>query len=137
MINTCLLEMLSSGLHYNIGHFNPPFMDWENNTHTATLHVDPIYNDLTPNAQLLGASGFAPSGNIRYEIYFNTRLYQLFNTLPTTYVNATGDLNYRVDMPSPIIRPNSLRTTAPGIQCTSSRCHKRSAPSAVCHHWTP
>ena len=79
-------------------------MDWVNNTYTAAIHVDPIYNDLTPNNQLFGASGFAPSGSIRYEIYFNTRLYQLFNTPPATFVNATGDLNYRLDI---FAKPNN------------------------------
>jgi hypothetical protein len=104
MINTCLLELFSSGLHHNTGHFNPPFMEWDNNAYTATIHVDPRYNDLTPNNQFLGSRGFSPSGNIRYEIYFNTRLYQLFNTLPATYMNATGDLNYRLDI---FAKPNN------------------------------
>jgi hypothetical protein len=73
-------------------------MEWDNNTYTASINVDPQTFDTTPSNQFLGNGGFQPRGNDRYDIYFNTRLYQLFNTLPATFVNATGDLNYRLDI---------------------------------------
>ena len=104
MINTCLHSLFSSFIFHDTGHYNPPFMEWDNNTYTASINVDPRYNDLTPNNQFLGSGGFLPGSNTRYEIYFNTRLYQLFNTLPATYMNATGDLNYRLDI---FAKPNN------------------------------
>ena len=84
--------------------FNPPFMEWDNTAYTASLHLDPYYFDTTPANQFLGASGFSMGANAKYEIYFNTRLYQLFNTFPATYMSATGDLNYRLDV---FAKPNN------------------------------
>ena len=72
---------------------NPPYMEWDAATCTATLYADSYYFDLTPNNPLTGA------GRTRkFEIYFNARLYQLFSTPIATLVNATSDLNYRLDI---------------------------------------
>jgi hypothetical protein len=72
---------------------NPPYMEWDAATCTATLYADSYYFDLTPNNPLTGA------GRTRkFEIYFNARLYQLFSTLNATLVNATSDLDYRLDI---------------------------------------
>ena len=97
MINTTLHVLYNQITPPGGNHYNPPFMEWDNNTYTATINVDPITFDTTPTNQFLGNRGFQ-AGNSRYDIYFNTRLYQLFNTLPATFVNATRDLNYRLDI---------------------------------------
>ena len=97
MINTVLVFLYNKIIPYGGAHYNPPYMEWDNNTYTASINVDPQTFDTTPSNQFLG-NGFQSAGNDRYDIYFNTRLYQLFNTLPATFVNATGDLNYRLDI---------------------------------------
>jgi len=72
---------------------NPPYMEWDAVTCAATLYTDSYYFDLTPNNPLTG-----PTRSRKFEIYFNARLYQLFSTLNATLVNATSDLNYRLDI---------------------------------------
>jgi len=103
MINTTLLSLFNQIVQVGGDHYNPPYMDWDNNSYTASVNADSWYFDTTPTNQFLGSSGFAGS-NVKYEIYFNTRLYQLFNTLPATFMNATGDLNYRLDI---FAKPNN------------------------------
>ena len=102
MINTTLLNMFND-IFPGGDHYNPPYMEWDNNTCTAAINADSYWFDTTPNNQFLGPPGFVLSGQ-KYEIYFNTRLYQLFNTLPATFMNSAGDLNYRLDI---FAKPNN------------------------------
>ena len=103
MINTTFQTLFNNIVQIGGDHYSPPFMEWDNNSYTASIHVDPWYFDTTPSNQFLGSSGFSGS-NVKYEMYFNTRLYQLFNTLPATFKNATGNLNYRMDI---FAKPNN------------------------------
>ena len=97
MINSTLVYLFNQIVQVGGDRYNPPYMEWDNTTYTASINADSYYFDTTPSNQFLGSAGFgAPSA--KYEIYFNTRLYQLFNTLPATFKNATGDLNYRLDI---------------------------------------
>jgi len=94
MINTTLRSLYSL-LPLVIGHYNPPYIEWDNASCTATLYADTYFFDLNGNMNAFtGTSG----RDRKFEIYFNSRLYQLFSTLPSTYTNATGDLNYRLDI---------------------------------------
>jgi hypothetical protein len=103
MINTTLKFLFDQSVQAGGDHYNPPYMEWDNNSYTASINVDSYYFDTTPSNQFLGSSGFVGT-NKKYEIYFNTRLFQLFNTLPATFANATGDLNYRLDI---FAKPNN------------------------------
>ena len=94
MINTTLRSLYSS-LPLVIGHYSPPYVEWDNASCTATLYADTYYFDLNGNMNAFTGSG---GRDRKFEIYFNSRLYQLFSTLPATYTSATGDLNYRLDI---------------------------------------
>ena len=94
MINTTLRSLYTS-LPLVAGHFNPPYLEWDNTSCVATLYADTYYFDL--NGNMNSFTGLAGRSR-KFEIYFNSRLYQLFSTLPATYTNATGDLNYRLDI---------------------------------------
>jgi hypothetical protein len=87
MVNNALILLFSTIQVAGSGHNSAPYMEWDPTSCTATLSADQFYFDLR-------------SGSIttKWEIYFNTRLYELFNTLPATMVNAGGDLNYRLNM---------------------------------------
>ena len=93
MINTALRDLYIQLPAVATRGNNPPYMEWDAATCTATLYADSYYFDLTPNSPLTGAG--RPR---KFEIYFNHRLYQLFSTLNATLVNATSDLNYRLDI---------------------------------------
>lgn len=64
-----------------------PYMEWDSTAFTATLYADAFYFDTIGNP-----------GDGKWQIYFNTRLYQLFNTFPATHVSLSGDFNYRLDL---------------------------------------
>lgn len=96
MINTTLSTLFVNIMA--IGHYNPPYMEWDNASCTASLYADTYYFDLNGNTNPFTGD----TGRIRkFEIYFNTRLYQLFSTLNATYVGkqnvGTGGLDYRMD----------------------------------------
>ena len=88
MIKSLLVFLYNQIIPYGGAHYNPPYMEWDNNTYTASINVDPQTFDTTPSNQFLG-NGFQSAGTDRYDIYFNTRLYQLFNTLPATMLPGT------------------------------------------------
>ena len=78
--------------------YNPPYMEWDHTSCTATLYADAYYFDLSVRNPITGT----PGRSRKFEIYFNTRLYQLFSTLNATYVGASYDgvtgLDYRLDI---------------------------------------
>lgn len=88
MINNAFISLFGKVHIRNLGHDTPPYMEWDSASATASLNADQYYFDL----------GFGPHVTTQWEIYFNSRLYDLFNTLPATLVNTSGDLNYRLNM---------------------------------------
>ena len=104
MINTTLSELydLLPGSAPSI-HFNPPFMDWDSTNCTATLHADSWFFDLSRDRNTTTRAVGRPR---KFEIYFDTRLYQLLSTLNATYVGTStiddnkfySGLDYRLDI---------------------------------------
>ena len=113
------INMINKSLYYmdaslpapapGVIRYNPPYMEWDHSTCTATLYADAYYFDLNVNNPLTSTS----ARGRRFEIYFDARLYQLFSTLNATYVGAsylglTG-FDYRLDMFGDM--SNTVKTT--------------------------
>ena len=98
MINNTLISLFGGIVQAGQAHYNPPYMEWNNDSYTATINADSFYFDTSPSNTFLGTAGFTSIVTGKYEIYFNTRLFQLFNTFPATFVSISGDLNYRLDI---------------------------------------
>ena len=98
MINNTLISLFGGIVQAGQAHYNPPYMEWNNDSYTATINADSFYFDTSPSNTFLGTAGFTSIVTGKWEIYFNTRLFQLFNTFPATFVSISGDLNYRLDI---------------------------------------
>ena len=100
MINTTLLNLYRK-ITVNTGgvtRFNPPYMEWDHTSCTATLYADSFCFDLNG---LNNPAIKTPGRFKKFEIYFDARLYQLFSSLNATFVGGgpgTGGLDYRLDI---------------------------------------
>ena len=99
MINLTLMNLYNRIIVPTGGvtRYNPPYMEWDNTSCTATLYADSYCFDLNPRNPFIPGAGRSR----KFEIYFDARLYQLFSSLNATYVGGgpgIGGMDYRLDI---------------------------------------
>lgn len=107
MMNRTLKEMWMSGelsvLTADLAY--PPYMELDPTTYLATLYAPKFYFD---------QRDIAPPALPRMRLYFNSRLYELFTSLPNTLVSYSGNKNY-------LLRIESSNLNTVLITSTNSR----------------
>ena len=123
MINKTLKEMwISAELGVQTGDLPyPPYMELNPETYMVTLYAPKFYFD---------QRDIAPPTLPRMRLYFNTRLYELFTSLPNTFVSYSGDKNYLMRIES-----SNLNT----VLITSTNSRYISVPQELCTigMWNP